>query len=75
MTQYNSVNVKLSNSELNISKSGIKNSTEVALNYSSNVIADSNDKTNFLHKLLLTDGKVLRLRKAVRKGFVIHQLK
>ena len=75
MTKYNSVNVKLSNSELNTLKSGIKNSTEVALNLSSNVIDDFNDKTNFLHKLLLTDGKVLRLRKAVRKGFVIHQLK
>ena len=75
MTKYNSVNVKLSNSELNTLKSGIKNSTEVALNLSSNVIDDFNDKTNFLHILLLTDGEVLKLLKAVRKGFVIRQLK
>ena len=43
MTQYNSVNVKLSNSELITIKSGIKNCTEVTLNLSSNGIADSND--------------------------------
>ena len=42
-------------------KSGIKNSTEVALNLSSNVIGDSNDKINFPHKLLLTNRNVSRL--------------
>ena len=31
MTQYNSLNVKLSNSKLNKLKSGIKNGTEVVL--------------------------------------------
>ena len=29
MTQYNTLNVKLSNSQLNKSKSGIKNGTEI----------------------------------------------
>ena len=45
-------------------KSGIKNGIEVTLNLSLNVIGDSNDETNFLHKLLLTDAQVSRLRKA-----------
>ena len=39
----------------------IKNSTEVALNLSSNVIGDSNDEINFPHKLLLTNRNVSRL--------------
>ena len=42
----------------------IKNATEVTLNLSSNVIGDSNDETNFPHKLLLTDKQVSRLHKA-----------
>ena len=36
MTQYNCLNVKLSNSQLNKLKSGIKNGTQVTLNLSSN---------------------------------------
>ena len=32
----------------------IKNDTDVTLNLSSNAISDSNDETNFPHKLLLT---------------------
>ena len=47
--------VKLSNSQLNKLKSGIKNGREVTLNLSSNVTGDSNDENNFPHKLLLTD--------------------
>ena len=34
MTQYNSVNIKLSNSQLNKLKSGIKNETEIVLRLS-----------------------------------------
>ena len=56
MTQYNYLNVKLSNSQLSKLKSGIKNGTEENLNLSSNSIGNSNDETNFPHKLLLTDG-------------------
>ena len=33
MTQYNSLNVKLTNSQLNKLKSGIRNGTEVTLNF------------------------------------------
>ena len=52
MTQYNTLNIKLSNSQLNKLKSGINNNTEVTLKISSNVAGDSNDENNFLHKLL-----------------------
>ena len=62
--QYNSLNVKLSNSQLNKLKSAIKNETDVVLRLSSNMISDSNDKTNFPHKLLLTDRQVSNIRKA-----------
>ena len=63
MTQYNTLNVKLSNSQLNKLKSRIKNGTEVTLNLLSNVIANSNDQYKFPHKLLLTNTQVLRLHK------------
>ena len=49
MAQYNSLNVKLSNSQLNKLKSAIKNKTEVVLRLSSNMIANS-DEINFPHK-------------------------
>ena len=55
MTQYNTLNVKLSISQLNKLKSATKNGAEVTLNLSSNLIGNSNDETNFAHKLLLTD--------------------
>ena len=55
MTQYNTLNVNLSNSQLNELKSGIKNNPEVTLKTSSNVAGDSNDENNFLHRLLLTN--------------------
>ena len=64
MTQYNSLNVQLSNSQLNKFKSAIKNENEVVLRLSSNMIGDN--ETNFPHKLLLTNRQVANLR----KGFV-----
>ena len=64
MTQYNSLNVKLSNSQLNKLKSAIKNKTEVVLRLSSNMIGNSDDETNFLHELLSTNRQVANLRKA-----------
>ena len=63
MTQYNTLNVKLSNSQ-----SGIKNGTEVTLNHSSNLIASSNDETNFSRKFLVTDTQVSKIRKAFGNG-------
>ena len=64
MAHYNSLNVKLSNSQLNKLKSAIRNETEVVLRLSSNLIGDSDGKINFLHELLLTNRKVANLRKA-----------
>ena len=66
MTHYNTLNVKLSNLQLNKLKSGITNNTEVTLKISSNVIGDSNDENNFLHKLLLTNAQVSRLHKVLQ---------
>ena len=68
MTQYNTLNVTLCNSQLNKLKSGIKNGTEVTLNLLSNLIGNSNYETNFLHKLLLTDTQVSGIRKAFANG-------
>ena len=50
MTQYNSLNVKLSNSQLNKFKSAIKNETEVALRLSSNMIGDNETKLDKLEQ-------------------------
>ena len=62
MKQYNSLNVQLSNSQLNDLKSARRNESEIVLKLSSNMIGD--DKTNFLHKLLLTNRQVGNLRNA-----------
>ena len=67
MTQYNSLNVKLSNSQLKL-KSAIKNETDVVLRISSNMIGNSGDNTNFPHELFLTNRYVSNLRKAFAKN-------
>ena len=54
MTQYNVLNIRLSNLQLNKLKSGIESSAEVTLKLSSNVIGDSNDENNFPHKPIYT---------------------
>ena len=64
MIQYNSLNVKLSNSQLDKLKSAIKNGTGVILRLSSNMIGNSDDEDNFPHKLLLTNRQAANLRKA-----------
>ena len=61
MTQYNSLNVKLSNSQLNKFKSVIKNENEVTLRLWSNVVGDN--ENNFPHTLLLTNRRVSNLLK------------
>ena len=70
MTQYNKLNVKLSNSQLNKLKSAMKDRTEITLNLSSNIVRDSNDENNFPHKLLLTNTQVWKLRKAFSNNFL-----
>ena len=68
MAQYNSLNVKLSDSPLNKLKSAIPNKTKVILRLSSNMIGYSNDETNFSHKLFLTNRQVVNFLQ------IIHQL-
>ena len=58
----------MSNLQINNLKSERKNETELTLNISSNVIGNSNDETNFPHKLLLFDIHVSRLCKAFASG-------
>ena len=58
MTQYKSLNVKLSNSQLE---------NDVVLRISSNMVSNSNDNTNFPHELLLTNRQVANIRKAFAK--------
>ena len=65
--QYNTINEKLSNSQLNKLKSGIKNGIEIILNPSSKVINDSNDWTNFPYESSLTDTQVLKLLQIAHK--------
>ena len=64
MTQYNSLNVSLSNPQLSKLKSAIKNENDVVLRISSNMVGNSNDNTNFPHELLLTNRQVENIRKA-----------
>ena len=60
------MNVKLSNLQLN----KLKNGTDVVLRLLSNIIGNSDDETNFPHKLLLTNRQVKLLN--LRKAFANH---
>ena len=62
MTQYNSLNVNLLNSQLNKLRSAIKNENEVVLRLSSNMIGDN--EINFPQRLSLAIRQVSILRKA-----------
>ena len=68
MTQYNSLNVRLSTLQINKLKSIIKNGTKVTLKLSSNVDGENNDDISFWPKFLLTDTQLSKLRKAVANG-------
>ena len=73
ITQYSPLNVKLFKivklPQLNKLKSGIKDGTKVTFKLSSNVVGDSNNENDFLHKLLLTNTQVSRNRKAFANNF------
>ena len=71
MTQYNSLNVKLSNLQLHKLKSAIETETEILLRLSSNIIDNSNDETNFLHKFSLTNRQVASIVKLLQ---IVYQL-
>ena len=65
-TQYNTLNIKLSISQLNKLKSGIKNGTEVTFKLSSNVPGDFINENNFRHKLLLTNTQISKFLKLLQ---------
>ena len=71
MTQFKTLNVKLSNLEIRKLKSRINNGAEVTWNLSSNAIGDSNGETNFPHELLLTGCQFWDFVNLLR---MIHQL-
>ena len=65
MTKHNALNVKLSNSQLNKLKLGVKIGTQVTLKLSSNAVGDSNDEANFPHHLMLTHTQISSIRKTL----------
>ena len=62
MTQYNSLNVKLSNSQRNKLKSAIKNRTDMILRLPLNMVGNSDDEANFPNRQILS----------LRKAFANH---
>ena len=76
MAQYNSLDVKLSNLQLNKVKSAIKNKTEVVLRLSSNIISNSDDAANFSYKLLLQIDKLqifVKILQIINQLILSHQ--
>ena len=67
MIQHDTLNVKLTNSQITMLKSGIKNNTEETPKISWNIIDDSHNENDFSHKLLLINTQVSRLHKAFAK--------
>ena len=63
MTQYNSVNVKVSNPELNKLRSVVNYGNEATIIFSSNITGDRNNETFILNILLITNRQVLKLYK------------
>ena len=54
MATYNTLNVKLSSSQRNKSKSVIKKVTEVTLNLATNLIGNSNDEAKFSTQVVVS---------------------
>ena len=69
MTECNSFNVKLSNSELNKFKPAMENKTEVSLRLSSNMIGEN--ETNFPHKLLLKKEVLMKLLSIMKLSMTV----
>ena len=66
MTQYKTLAVKLSNSQLHVLKSAIKKWNWS--NLSTNLIGNSNEETSFPDTLLLTDTQVSKIHKTKANG-------
>ena len=71
MILYNTFKIKVSYSQLNQLKWGIKNGHNVTATWSY-VTGNSNDETNFPHKLLLTNKQVSSLWKAVANNLAAN---
>ena len=63
MTQYNSVNIKRSNSQVKSLKSATKNETEVTLKLLLNIIGNLKNEVNYPYKSLLAERQVPKLCK------------
>ena len=72
MSQCNILNVKLSNSQINKLKLGLKNGTKVTFKISSIVVGDSNYVNNFPRNILLPNTQVSKLRKAFANGSSVN---
>ena len=73
MIQYSTLNVKLSNSQLNTCpEPGMKNGSQVTINLLSNIIGDANEESNFLHKFLLTNTQVSKIFKTFVNGLTTN---
>ena len=70
MTQYNIVNVNLSDSQLKKLKSETKNETISNLRLSSNMLSSSNNETGLQDELLLTKRQIANLHKAFTINFL-----
>ena len=69
MTHCNTLNCNLSNSQFNKFKTEMKKGIQVTLKLLSNLVGDSNNETDFSHKLLLTDTQVSRICKVLANGW------
>ena len=88
MTQYNSLNAKLSDSQLNKFKSAVKNKTEAVLRLSSNMISNSDNETKLqmdklqifvkllliIHQLILSYQKLNYVRSYNQENFLVDFL-
>ena len=64
MVEYNTVNVKLSNSQLNKLKSSVKNKQGTNLTMNARMF----NGNNLLHELLLKKGQTTKLRNAIKNN-------
>ena len=71
MTWYNTLSIKLSNSQLNKLEPEIKNYIKVTLNHLSNVVRNSEMRL-ISHKWLLTNKQILKLRQTFMNKILIY---
>ena len=71
MTWYNTLSIKLSNSQLNKLEPEIKNYMKVTLNHLSNVVCNSEMRL-ISHKWLLTNKQILKLRQTFMNKILVY---